>query len=53
MKHDNDEIDVEKADLKRKNSSPNILIGTARRVILILCLVFPVKVRQNHSWTYI
>ena len=32
MKHDNDHIDVDKADLIRKNSSPSILIGTARRV---------------------
>lgn len=31
MKHDNDHVDVDKADLRRKNSSPSILIGTARR----------------------
>ena len=33
MKNNNDHIvDINQADIKRKNSSPNILIGTARRV---------------------
>lgn len=27
-----DDLDVDKADLKRKHSSSNILIGTAKRV---------------------
>ncbi len=36
MNHDNDNIDIDKADLKRKNSSPNIMIGNSRRVIYFI-----------------
>ena len=39
MKH-HDDLDVDRADLKRKNSSPNILIGSARRVFFSLMSVF-------------
>jgi hypothetical protein len=48
MKHE-DDLDVDKADLKRKNSSPSILIGTSRRVFLELFLVFPIKIGQNYT----
>ncbi len=42
MKHE-DDLDVNKADLKRKNSSPSILIGTSRRVIITQNFSFPSK----------
>lgn len=45
MKHE-DDLDVDKADLKRKNSSPSIMIGTSRRVIMRFILSFP-----NKDWT--
>ncbi len=32
MSYKNDDLDVNKADLSRKNSTPNILIGTDARV---------------------
>ncbi len=34
MKHQ-DDLNIDKADLKRKNSSPNILIGSAKRVLIL------------------
>lgn len=43
MKHENDEIEIDEADLKRKHSSPNILIGSARRVHSFLYLVLSWK----------
>ena len=36
MRHENNHIDVDRADLTRKKSSPSILIGTARRVIIFI-----------------
>lgn len=37
MKNNKDHIiDINQADMKRKNSSPNILIGTARRVYIYI-----------------
>ncbi len=37
MTNNNDHIvDINQADIKRKNSSPSILIGTARRVNILI-----------------
>jgi hypothetical protein len=48
MKHE-DDLDIDKADLKRKNSSPSILIGTSRRVFFDFILVFSIKIGQNYA----
>jgi hypothetical protein len=41
MKNNNDHIvDINQADIKRKNSSPNILIGTARRVNIFIIYIY-------------
>jgi hypothetical protein len=42
MNYKNDELEVDKADLKRRNSTPAILIGTKERVGLQL-FSFPIK----------